>query len=437
MLRSAPVRTRRARFDDEDASSSPPLAGEDEEALLDDFWRSFDQTKFLRELDAYTHHAQAMHPDGLPAPAPAAPRAAPPRTAPLVSVHAAAPTPTPAPAPAPTPPTPAADIPGAFYAQVIQILTFVLGSNPPMLADSAGATPRTHTWDAHAPHAHELTPDDWKTMHNVVTLMMEHVGGTQPAPSTLVTTHELTHLLQKLMAMQRADEQHHPRAPPPFASPLAYTPTADVVQRFLTTDLAEDEEDDDPDFQPPTADPRTLSPAWRRALQDLSAAPLPPLEMGAPASPAQATRARKRAALGDTPAPPRAASPPRTVPLPPLPPLAADPAPLAPLPPPAPEAPRRGRRAIYTAEEARERKRERNRQHMRLKRSGARTASPPPAPPDDALVRDAEIRFLRAEVERLRAENAQLRGREEMRQYAAQMGLAPPLPSLYENERRS
>ncbi|WFC97031.1 hypothetical protein MBRA1_003698 [Malassezia brasiliensis] len=401
MLRNAPARARRARFDDEDASSPPPPAGEDEEALLHDFWRSFDQTQFLRELDAYTHHAQATQPTSAPLPPPAAAPAAP-----LLSVPAVQ-------APAPAPPADGG-IPGAFYAQVIQILTFVLGSNPPLLADAAGATPRADAWDAHDAHAHELTPDDWKTMHNVVTLMMEHVGGTQTAPSTLVTPAELTRLLQKLMAMQRADEQH--RAPPPFASPLAYTPTADAVQRFLTTDLAEDEEEDDPDFQPPTADPHTLSPAWRRALQDLTATPLPPLDVGAPTSPAQATRARRRAEAARAPTPP------------------AEPA-LAPQAPPAPEAPRRGRRAIYTAEEARERKRERNRQHMRLKRSGARAASPPA--PDDALVRDAELRFLRAEVERLRAENAQLRGREEMRQYAAQMGLAPPLPPLYENERRA
>ncbi|KAI3614593.1 hypothetical protein CBS9595_003864 [Malassezia furfur] len=418
MLRTAPGRARRARFDDEDASSPPPPAGEDEQALLDDFWRSFDQTQFLRELDAYTHHAQATQPTGAPARgAPLPPPAAPP-AAPLLSVP-----PVRAPTPAAAAPAGAGGIPGAFYAQVIQILTFVLGSNPPLLADAAGATPHADAWDAHEAHAHELTPDDWKTMHNVVTLMMEHVGGTQTAPSTLVTPAELTRLLQKLMAMQRADEQH--RAPPAFASPLAYTPTADAVQRFLTTDLAEDEEEDDPDFQPPTADPHTLSPAWRRALQDLTAAPLPPLDVGAPTSPAQATRARRRAeATRAAPAPP----PPLAAPL-------AAPA-LAPAAPPAPEAPRRGRRAIYTAEEARERKRERNRQHMRLKRSGARAASPPPAP-DDALVRDAELRFLRAEVERLRAENAQLRGREEMRQYAAQMGLAPPLPPLYENERRA
>ena len=39
------------------------------------------------------------------------------------------------------------------------------------------------------------------------------------------------------------------------------------------------------------------------------------------------------------------------------------------------------------------------------------------------LVLEAENRFLRAELERLREENAKLRGREEMRAYAAQLGI--------------
>ena len=82
------------------------------------------------------------------------------------------------------------------------------------------------------------------------------------------------------------------------------------------------------------------------------------------------------------------------------------------------------------------RKRGRNRDYMarqREKKQGEAPSLPPapapaPAPaaaPDERLVLEAENRFLRTELERLREENARLRGREEMRAYAARLGLDP------------
>ncbi|WFD03627.1 hypothetical protein MOBT1_002320 [Malassezia obtusa] len=392
MLRNAPTRSRQP------PSSPPALAGEDEEALLRDFWKNFDQTKFLRQLDSYTPHAQATK-------APDVAGLVLPPLEPLVSTSL----------PVQQPSNP--EIPVEFYGQLIQILTFVLGSNPPMLADSA-TTPRAENWEPQQPGSKELTPEDWKTLHNVVMLIMDHFGSSAPAPSTLVSTQELTRLLQKLMAIQQENERR--ASFQAFPSPLPYTPGDESMQQFLHTEFAEDEDEDDPDFQPPPVDDHALSPAWRRALHDLTANPLPPLE--APASPAKATRARKRAEAERPPA--ADALPAAATPQAPL----DDTPELAPLRPALPEAPRRGRRAIYTAEEARERKRERNRQHMRMKRSGERLAPARSVSPDDALVREAEIKFLREEVARLREENARLRGREEMRQYAAQMGLSHPLP---------
>ena len=60
MLRSASGRARigraprASREEDEEPSSPVGLPGEDEDALNNEFIASFDQTKFLRELDAYT-----------------------------------------------------------------------------------------------------------------------------------------------------------------------------------------------------------------------------------------------------------------------------------------------------------------------------------------------------------------------------------------------
>ena len=98
--------------------------------------------------------------------------------------------------------------------------------------------------------------------------------------------------------------------------------------------------------------------------------------------------------------------------------------------------PRRGRPRRYTTEEAVERKRDRNRDYMARQRTtkkqrapytpeSSATAASVDAPRDasDRLVLEAENRFLRAELERLREENAKLRGREEMRAYAAQLGI--------------
>lgn len=98
--------------------------------------------------------------------------------------------------------------------------------------------------------------------------------------------------------------------------------------------------------------------------------------------------------------------------------------------------PRRGRPRRFTTEEAAERKRDRNRDYMARQRTTKKQRAPytpessatgasvdAPGDASDRLVLEAENRFLRAELERLREENAKLRGREEMRAYAAQLGI--------------
>lgn len=445
MLRSASGRARvgraprASREEDEEPSSPVGLPGEDEDALNNEFIASFDQTKFLRELDAYT----ASYVQN-------APKEVQPELV-LPSLDTLAQLPTDAPT----------EIPVEFYGQVIQILTFVLGSNPPMLAESVQTPRHEAQWDP--PDSNELTAADWATMHNVVTLIMEHFGSADRAPSTRVSEQELTRLLQKLMAKQQenAQRQIHALRALPTPPSFAYTPGYSGQAHFADLVFPDEEDDDDPDFQPLHAPSES---AWTQAMRDLVATPLAVGDT--PISPAKATRARKRAEAeerGAAPLPSGASPMPLHTPRPSGPgamhgpspsgvssalpgPLAPLPGldtslsmslgePLAPLEPASPKPRKRGRRAIYTAEESAERRRERNRQHMYNRRHGV-TAKPlppalPPPPDQDTLVYEAENKFLRAEIERLRAENARLRGREEMRQYAARMGL-PDLPPVEE-----
>ncbi|WFD45283.1 hypothetical protein MPSI1_003965 [Malassezia psittaci] len=414
MLRNAPARMRRARFQDEELVSSPPmLAGEDEENLLSDFWKDFDQNKFLQELNSYTHHAQTTHTtnvSNLMIPALDSPLKTPGPSDTIVSESLRE---------SPT-------IPPEFYGQVIQILTFVLGSNPPMLADFSEGDRNAEQLSTSYDHVQDLTAEDWKTMHNVVTLIMEHFGSETPMPSTLVSTQELTRLLQKLMAKQQ--ETQRPKSTTNIVqSPFAYTPTHDVVRQFLNTEFTEEEDEDDPEFLPTVDDP-TLSPAWRQALQDLTSTPLPPLG-STPDTMQQSGKQHGREPLNSVQRNVHPTLNPTTIPTV----LGTNPTAtsttelataLEPMRPEFPDSDnaRRGRRPMYTAEQARERKRERNRQHMRMKRSSER-ANNLRSTSEDTLIRDAEIQFLRQELERLREENARLRGREEMRQYAANMGL--------------
>ncbi|CCV00782.1 unnamed protein product [Malassezia sympodialis ATCC 42132] len=189
----------------------------------------------------------------------------------------------------------------------------------------------------------------------------------------------LTHILGSSTPYPWLADGHTPRAddgPPPW-DPL----------HFADLTFPEDE-DDDPDFLPLSHEADELgapsASAWSRAMDEV----VP-------------TRAKRRDAA--------AASPTK---------------------------PKRGRPRQYTAEEAMARKRGRNRDYMarqREKKQGEAPSLPPapapaPAPaaaPDERLVLEAENRFLRTELERLREENARLRGREEMRAYAARLGLDP------------
>lgn len=210
---------------------------------------------------------------------------------------------------------------------------------------------------------------------------------------------------------------------------------------FADLNLPEEEDEDDPDFYPLPGDtPQDALPsdsAWTRAMHEVVGMPIPGPstegfgQVSPPLSPAKATRSQKRLQAE----------------------LAA----------PLQSKPRPGRTKIYTSEEAAERKRERNRtyakkqrQKLRRQRLGLTSDNgddpgehephehdPPELPQsyhhalsptasrhvDDGLMLAAENRILREELERLRDENARLRGREEMRAYVARMrsGNAPEL----------
>ena len=200
-------------------------------------------------------------------------------------------------------------------------------------------------------------------MRQLINVLVERLGGSS---THRVKEQDLTHILQTLLAQQQQ---------PPTQQSMYLPPTS---AHFA--DLAfPDEEDDDPDFLPLSSerDELTAAPsatAWTRAMDEVV-----PTETSKP---------------------------------------------------------RRGRPRRYTTEEAAERKRDRNRDYMARQRTTKKqrvpytpetsaTAASIDAPGDvsDRLVLEAENRFLRAELERLREENAKLRGREEMRAYAAQLGI--------------
>lgn len=367
----------RARADDEDGSSSPSALPEEDEDLRSDFLADFDEQTFLAQLDL-------LNPRGPPAPpgATAAPIAeAPPPVAP--AGHGAY-----------APPS------SDFYGTAIQILTHILGSSTPYPWLADGHTPRADDgappWDvASSPHPVSSQVD----MPQLINTLVERLGG--PAPPRRVREQDLTHLLQTLLAQQGQSALLPPEAPAapgvPAASPAPHAPPAapPPVPRvappeplhFADLTFPEDE-DDDPDFLPLSHEADELgapsASAWSRAMDEV----VP-------------TRAKRRDAA--------AASPTK---------------------------PKRGRPRQYTAEEAMARKRGRNRDYMarqREKKQGEAPSLPPapapaPAPaaaPDERLVLEAENRFLRTELERLREENARLRGREEMRAYAARLGLDP------------
>ncbi|WFD31981.1 hypothetical protein MSPP1_003023 [Malassezia sp. CBS 17886] len=473
--------------DDDEVSSPPGLPAEDEDELRADFFAHFDPQAFLAELDAFTANPPPLTDAGaaslLPPTQPHVPPPIPPVPAPPARS-----------APAPAPPAPAA--PGAaptppseLYSTAIQILTHILGSSTPYPWLATDATPRPDREDAPRPPPwdtgpHALppapppaaepgapqrplaaAPDSDDLQHLINTLVVRLGGSAQPTQHR-VREQDLTQLLQALMEQER-------QRPQPVAQPM---PRAGIMD----LNFSEDEDEDDPDFQPsaPRATHLPSQSAWSRAMEEMAPHTLSgdahavgeiptntllggdarfavgpaPAPAGHTFSPASASRPRR---AGDGPAyfPPLAglsgpaSPPPGAFPL-----SAASPAPAA-GPPGASSAPapllrtRAGRTKIYTAEEAAERKRARNRQYakqQRLKQKEQRigvgaapdTPATPSAGPPDELVLEAEVRFLRAEMERLREENAQLRGREQMRAYAARSGLddAPrgrPHPRLH------
>ncbi|KAL4399433.1 hypothetical protein ACI68E_003813 [Malassezia pachydermatis] len=259
-------------------------------------------------------------------------------------------------------------------------------------------------------------------MQQLINTLVQRLGGPSSS-SHRVREQDLTQLLQTLLAQQppsqtpsqashtqpvSATQQNRPLKYTYPASSMSVLPASSDLNAVMTqapsspnnaastypipteahfADLTfPDDEDDDPDFLPASNEADDIPPvpsasAWSLAMEEVA--------------PAHGTRARRREA---------SLSPMKT---------------------------KRGRPRQFTAEEAMERKRGRNREYMarqREKKLGSKGPVPLPTaePRDndkDRLVLEAENRFLRAELERLREENAQLRGREEMRAYAARMGL--------------
>lgn len=270
-----------------------------------------------------------------------------------------------------------------FYSTAIQILTHILGSSTPYPWLADGSTPRAD--DNATPYVTSSShPASQVDMPQLINTLVERLGG--PAPPRRVREQDLTHLLQTLLAQQGQGAllpQAHPApaaSPAPQVPPTAPPPPVAPPEPLHFADLTfPEEEEDDPDFMPLANDADDLAApsasAWSRAMDEVVPA-----------------RPKKRDAASASPTKPK-----------------------------------RGRPRQYTAEEAMARKRGRNRDYMarqREKKQGEAPSAPaPPAPPDDRLVLEAENRFLRTELERLREENARLRGREEMRAYAARLGL--------------
>lgn len=309
----------------------------------------------------------------------------------------------------------------------IQILIQILGSTTPLpwLNDASARTDDVSTSSmAGDAHVSQVCCSRSSLTRQLVKTLVERLGGMTPAPDR-VREQDLTQLLQQLLA------QHAPLTPSTQLSAQApilpnYTPTnfanltfpedddddpefvptpslhdvprsppkhsSQSVAPFGDLQLPEDDEDeDDPDYRPSQQNDLADSSAWTRAVAEVVAAPT------------------EAAAVTDWQNRPRAEPP-------------AVPRPIV-----STEATkvRRGRPRQFTAEEAAERKRTRNREHMARTRGSKRTTDAPlehaQGMPHQHLVLEAENRFLRAELERLREENAQLRGREEMRAYVERL----------------
>lgn len=432
IMRPSP-RAARVRAEVDDADVSSPGFPLDDEEVRSDFFSTFDPNAFLAELEAYTQHT-------LPSPAPV--DTVQPLNTSNDHIYAHMPQPEvqqPEPqqhtAPANTPAAHQANSQSDFFATAIQILTHILGSSRPYpwIAPDTPAVDGIQSQPAGSP---SYEPD----LQRLINTLIERLGGST-APAGGVREQDLTRLLHTLMEQQQQQQQQKQQQVPGTSYPK---PRETTQTRFAELNLPEEEDDDDPDFLPlPSDTPQETMPsdsAWTRAMHEViglpmqrtSTAPVSPVLL--PPSPAKATRLQKRLqAELDVPKA------------------------------------RPGRTKIYTEEEAAERKRARNRTYAKKQRQKLRRqrlglpsdedeesgdidanripprsftvpavdpghSSPPePAPrgPSDELVIAAENRFLRAEVERLREENARLRGREEMRAYVARMRAGGGTPNLY------
>lgn len=386
---------RRAHQEEASSSSSPSAHAEDEDDLRSDFLADFDEQAFLQQLDVFQASLQNTPTASIPGVvAPMAPAFAP-DSAPSKRSENAQPLPQPPPsAPANTIPNPHTQNSDQFYSTAIQILTHILGSSKPQPWLDAGTphpddTASASAWEQQT-DSMPMTSQAQTPMHQLINTLVERLGGHNTS-STRIKEQDLTQLLQALLA-QQAQHAQHTQAPPPTAPQrVAHAPV--VCPPLGPTHFADlafpEEEEDDPDFLPvPTEQediPAPSATAWTRAMEEMVTTNAP------------------------------AVSTPKT---------------------------RRGRPKQYTSEEAAERKRGRNRAYMARQRTNkkqrlpytpdttpAAAAAPETHPvataplPTDRLVLEAENRFLRAEIERLREENAKLRGREEMRVYAAQLGI--------------